>query len=331
MISIMRAIILFCILFGFLRAEEDVVIMGSGPAGLTAAIYAARSGLSTLVIEGDESGGQIALSYKVDNFPGFPDGISGEELGENMRKQAIKFGAKVQRSKVATVDMTNRPFVLKLENGKEVIAKSLIIATGASTKWLELPSETALIGRGVNSCAVCDAPIYAGKEVVVVGGGDAALEDALYLSHYAKKVTIVHRRGELRASEYLQSQVKQNKKINYVWNSVVKEIKDPLDEKVTGVMLHDVETKKDRFYSCDGVFVAIGHAPNTQIFRGKLDLDGNGYLVKKSSTTETAIEGVFVAGDVADPKYRQAVTAAASGSMAAIDAYEFIQKQKGKK
>ena len=331
MMFIMKTLILFCILLGSIHAEEDVVIMGSGPAGLTAAIYAARSGLSTLVIEGDESGGQIALSYKVDNFPGFPDGISGEELGEKMRAQAIKFGARIQSAKVANVDMTKKPFILNLEGGKQVTAKSLIIASGASTKWLELPSETALIGRGVNSCAVCDAPFFVGKEVVVVGGGDSALEDALYLANYASKVTIVHRSEHLRASPHLKGQADANKKIKFLLNSEIKEIKDPVNEKVTGVVLQDTETKKDRFFSCDGVFIAIGHAPNTQLFKGHLQLDQNGYIVTKPSSTDTGIEGVFAAGDVADPKYRQAITAAGSGSMAAIDAYHYLQEQKGKK
>ncbi len=327
----MHILLTALLLASSLPQEEDVVIMGSGPAGMTAAIYAARSGLSTLVIEGDETGGQIALSYKVDNFPGFPEGISGEELVENMRKQAFRFGARIQSSKVSSVDMSKRPFLLKLEGGKEIIAKSIIIASGASTKWLEIPSEAALIGKGVNSCAVCDAPFFIDKEVVVVGGGDSALEDALYLANYASKVTVIHRSENLRASKYLQEQVSLNQKIQYVWNATIDEIKDPINEKVTGVNLRDVETKKVRFFPCEGVFVAIGHAPNTQLFIGELDLDQAGYIVTKAHSTETAIEGVFAAGDVADPKYRQAITAAGSGSMAAIDAYQFIQKQKGKK
>ncbi len=312
-----------------LQALEDVVIIGSGPAGMTAAIYAARSGLSTLVIEGDETGGQIALSYKVDNFPGFPDGISGEDLIRNMREQARKFGAHIQSAKVACVDMTKRPFAIRLEDGVPIYAKSLIIASGASTKWLEIPSEAELIGRGVNSCVICDAPFFLGKEVIVVGGGDTALEDALYLASYASKVTIVHRRDALRASSYLQNQVKENKKIGFMWNSIVKEIKDPKEGKVTGVCIKNVKTKKDQFYSCDGVFIAIGHTPNTMLFKGKLKLDELGYIVTKSLTTETTIEGVFAAGDVTDSRYRQAITAAGSGSMAAIDAFRFIQEQKG--
>jgi thioredoxin reductase (NADPH) len=325
----MRLIILSLTLSVFLHSIEDVVIIGSGPAGMTAAIYAARSGLSTFVIEGDETGGQIALSYKVDNFPGFPDGISGEDLVRNMREQARKFGAHIQSAKVISVDMTKRPFVLKLEDETNLYAKSLIIASGASTKWLEIPSETELIGRGVNSCAICDAPFFIGKEVIVVGGGDTALEEALYLANYASKVTIVHRRENLRASSYLQSQVKANKKIRYMWNSIVKEIRDPKEGKVTGAYIENVKTKKDQFYSCDGVFIAIGHTPNTTLFKGKLNLDDLGYIVTKPATTETTIEGVFAAGDVTDSKYRQAITAAGSGSMAAIDAFRFIQEQKG--
>ncbi len=326
-----RTICLAFMLIASLPAEEDVVIMGSGPAGLTAAIYAARSGLSTLVIEGDEGGGQIALSYKVDNFPGFPEGISGEELGLKMRAQAIKFGARIQSSKVSEVDMSQRPFSLKLQDGKQIKAKSLIIATGAATKWLEIPSEAPLIGKGVNSCAVCDAPFFRGKEVAVVGGGDSALEDALYLANYASKVTVIHRRDQLRASPYLQNLAATNKKISYIWNSTIEEIKDPADDMVTGLNLQDTKTREMKFFPCDGLFVAIGHNPNTQLFRGKLGLDNEGFIQKSPSSTKTTIEGVFAAGDVSDPIYRQAITAAASGSMAAIDAYQFIQNEKGTK
>ena len=326
-----RTVCLAFMLIASLPAEEDVVIMGSGPAGLTAAIYAARSGLSTLVIEGDEGGGQIALSYKVDNFPGFPEGISGEQLGQKMQAQAIKFGARIQSSKVSEIDMTERPFSLKLQNGKTIKTKSLIIATGASTKWLRIPSEAPLIGKGVNSCAVCDAPFFRGKEVAVVGGGDSALQDALYLANYASKVTVIHRKDQLRASPYLQGLAAANSKIAYIWNATIEEIKDPADEMVTGLNLQDTQTKQMKFFPCDGLFVAIGHNPNTQLFRGKLDLDDEGFVKTKALSTKTTVKGVFAAGDVADPIYRQAITAAASGSMAAIDAYQFLQAEKGVK
>lgn len=324
-----KLIFLFFAICSFLHAIEDVVIIGSGPAGMTAAIYAARSGLKTLLVEGEESGGQIAFSYKIDNFPGFPDGISGEDLIKNMKMQARKFGAEIQSAKVVSIDVAKRPFLIRLEDETNLYAKSLIIASGAKARWLEIPSEAELIGRGVNCCAICDAPFFVEKEVFVVGGGDTALEEALYLANYASKVTIIHRRENLRASPFLQSQVRENKKIRFMWNCIVDEIMDPKKEKVTGAFIENLKTKEKKFYPCDGLFIAIGHTPNTTLFKGKLEIDELGYIVTKPMTTETTIDGVFAAGDVVDSKYKQAITAAASGSMAAMDAYTFIQKQKG--
>lgn len=316
------------LLFGSVFAEEkheQVVILGSGPAGLTAAIYTARAGLSTLVIEGGEPGGQITLSYQVDNFPGFPEGISGFDLAENMRLQAERFGAKIEPGKVIDVDLSQRPFKLTVDEDT-IITDTLIIASGASTRWLGLPSEQALIGKGVNSCAVCDGILYKGKEVFVIGGGDAALEDALFLSNYASKVTLVHRRDSFRGSKYLQDKVLENEKIKILWNQIVDEIADPEKEEVTGVWLQDVISNERKFYPTDGIFVAIGHNPNSELFKDKLEHSESGYLVSHPFSTKTNIPGIFVAGDVADAYYRQAVTAAGTGCMAAIDAYHFIKQ-----
>lgn len=312
-------------LFGNQKAEQTVVL-GSGPAGLTAAIYTSRAGLSTLVIEGEEPGGQIALSYTVENYPGFPEGIGGFELGEKMRTQAEKFGARFEQSKVIKADLTARPFKLTLEGGKEIQTESLIIATGASAKWLGLASEQALIGKGVGSCALCDGALYKDKEVVVVGGGDAAVEDAIYLSQYAKKVSIIHRRDELRASKVLQDQVQTKKNIEMILSSTIDEIKDPKNGEVTGVVIRDLKSDATQFFPCNGVFIAIGHKPNNELFKGQLKMTPTGYIEKKPTSTLTEIPGVFVAGDIADPKYRQAITAAGEGAKAGIDAFHFIQE-----
>ena len=305
---------------------EQVVIFGTGPAGLTAAVYSSRAGLSTLVIEGEEPGGQIALSYMVDNFPGFPQGVSGYELGQNMREQAQRFGTRIKSGKIVEADLSKRPFALKTDENEVILAETLIIASGASAKWLGLESEKALIGKGVSSCAVCDGALYKNKEVVVIGGGDTALEDALFLSKYASKVTVIHRRDTLKASKYLQDKAFKNKKIHFIWNTAVEEMGDSKTGIVTGVLLRDVITGKTAFYSCHGIFVAIGHKPNTEIFQGKLELDEAGQVVTKPFSTNTSVPGVFAAGDVADPHYRQAITAAGTGCMAGIDAYHFIQQ-----
>lgn len=308
-------------------SHENVVILGSGPAGLTAAIYTARAGLSTLIIDGEEPGGQIALSYHVENFPGFPEGVSGFELGEKMREQAIRFGTKIQDGKIISVDLTQNPFILKDDNDQTLLADVLIIASGASAKWLGLESEKAFIGNGVSSCAVCDGAMYKGQEVVVIGGGDTALEDALFLANYASKVTVVHRRDTLKASQYLQKRAFANEKIHFIWNAVVEEISDPRSGLISSVLLKNVVTQVKTEVPCTGVFVAIGHAPNTEIFKGQLELDEAGYILTEPGSTKTAIPGVFAAGDVVDTFYRQAITAAGTGCMAGIDAYHYLQEK----
>ncbi len=307
---------------------KEVVIIGGGPAGLTAGIYSARSGLSTLVIEGEELGGQIGLSYKVENYPGFPNGIGGVELCNQMREQMIKFGAKTFFGPVIDIDFSSRPFRLKLKNGKEVFAETLILATGSRTKWLGLSSETALMGKGVNSCAICDGFLYRGKEVIVVGGGDTALEDALYLSKFASKVTVIHRRESLRASNVLQKLAFNNPKIHFIYNSIVEEILDVTKGNVEGVLIKDVVTDERILYPCHGVFIAIGHIPNTDLVKEKLDLREDGTIFVQPYSTKTSVSGVFAAGDVTDPHYRQAIIAAGSGSMAAIDAFHYLQENK---
>ncbi len=326
----MRNILITCLFFisAFIvpiRAQQ-VVILGSGPSGLTAAIYASRAGLTTLVLEGNEPGGQIALSYMVENFPGFPQGISGFELVNNMREQALRFGTEIHTAHVVSVDLSKRPFILMLEDGNSIFADTLIIASGASAKWLGLETEQALIGKGVGSCAVCDGILFKGKEVYVVGGGDTALEDALFLAKYASRVHVVHRRDALKASKYLQERAFTHPKIHFVWNSVVVDIADPVQGKVTGVTLQNVVTGESEFRSCQGVFIAIGFKPNTDIFAGQLELTDEGLLLTQGHTTQTSVPGVFAAGDVADPHYRQAITAAGTGCMAGIDAYHFIQE-----
>lgn len=312
-------------LFGA-HQHEQVVILGTGPAGLTAAIYTARAGLSTLVIEGDEPGGQISLSYMVENFPGFPEGISGFDLGDKMREQAMRFGAKIKGGKIVHADLSQRPFLLKTEAGQSIFADALIIASGASAKWLGLESEKAFIGKGVSSCAVCDGFAYMDQEVVVVGGGDTAMEDALFLTNYASKVTVVHRKSTLKASKYLQDRAFANEKIHFIWDHIVEEIADPEKGEVSFVLLKNVKTEDRQKVACQGVFIAIGHAPNTELFKGQLELNDGGYLLTKNSTTCTNVPGVFAAGDAADTRYRQAATAAGTGCMAGIDAYHFIQE-----
>ena len=312
------------------QRQVQVAIIGSGPAGLTAAIYCSRAGLSTLVVEGEEPGGQISLSYMVENYPGFPEGVNGFELGAMMREQATRFGTTILGGKILKVDLHKKPFHLQMEKGNQITCDALIIASGASAKWLGLESEKAFIGNGVSSCAVCDGFLFQDQEVVVVGGGDTAMEDALFLANYASKVTVIHRSPALRASQYLQARAFANKKIHFFWNSVVEKIENPVKGKVTGVALRNTSTGERRQVPCQGVFIAIGHQPNTELFSGQLDLDGRGYLQTKHGTTETNIAGVFAAGDVADSRYRQAITAAGSGCMAAIDAYHFIQENHSK-
>jgi len=303
---------------------EKVVILGSGPAGLTAAIYTARAKLNPLVVEGAQPGGQLMITTEVENFPGFPEGVQGPELMDRLHKQAERFATRFVDSNVVGADLSVRPLKLSLENGETIAAETLIIATGASAKWLGLESETKLRGAGVSACATCDGFFFTGKEVVVIGGGDTAMEEANYLTHHASKVTVVHRRDELRASLYMQEAARRNPKVAFVWDSVVTEVLDVAQNRVTGVRLRNVKTGQESVYPCDGLFLAIGHKPNTEPFVGKLDLDSAGYIITAPRTTQTSVPGVFAAGDVADARYRQGVSAAGTGCMAAIDAERFL-------
>jgi len=300
----------------------NVIIIGSGCAGLTAAIYAARANLKPLVLDGHEPGGQLSLTTHVENFPGFPDGIMGPELIENMRKQAQKFGTEFKSGAVSEVDLSRRPF--RVTVGKETFeAKALIVAAGASARLLGLPEERGLIGHGVSTCATCDGYFFRGKPIAVVGGGDTAMEEANFLSRYASKVYLIHRRNEFRASKIMIDRAKANPRIEFVIPAVVDEIRAPKGL-VEGVRMHNPETKEARDLALDGVFVTIGHDPNTTVFKGKLEMDSNGYLLAKHGSL-TSTPGVFIAGDVQDHRYRQAVTAAGSGCMAAMDAEKFLE------
>jgi len=304
---------------------RDVVIIGSGPAGLAAAIYAARANLQPLIIRGLEAGGQLTLTTLVENYPGFPKGVQGPELIERMQKQAVEFGAEFMEGNVTRVDLSRRPFAVEV--GQERLeARTLIVASGASAKMLGLESERKLLGHGVSTCATCDGYFFRGKEVVVVGGGDTAAEEALFLTRYATQVSIIHRRDQLRASKIMQDRMFRNEKIKFIWNSVVADILDVDKGEVTGVKLRNVKTGEEMLKACDGVFLGIGHQPNTAIFRGQLEMDALGYLTTPEGT-KTSVPGVFAAGDVRDRVYRQAVTAAASGCMAAIDAEKFLEAE----
>jgi thioredoxin reductase (NADPH) len=301
---------------------RNVVILGSGPAGLTAAIYAARASLSPLVIAGAESGGQLMLTSDVENYPGFPEGIMGPELMAKFRDQAEKFGAEVIDEDATDVDFSQRPYTISTERGSYK-THSLIIATGASAIWLGLESETRLRGRGVSTCATCDGFFFRGKEIVVVGGGDTAVEEATFLTRFASKVTLVHRRDQLRASKIMQDRAFNDPKISFVWDSVVDEVVG--DDHVEAVKLRNVQTNQVSEFKTDGLFVAIGHKPNTDILKGKLDLNEKGYVqALDGSESLTRIEGVFVAGDVEDFHYRQAVTAAGAGCKAALEAERYL-------
>jgi thioredoxin reductase (NADPH) len=304
---------------------HKVVIIGSGCAGLTAAIYSARANLSPLVLEGREPGGQLSLTTHVENFPGFPDGILGPELIENMRKQAQKFGAQFKAGSVSEVDLTKRPFKIKV--GNEIYeTKSLIVAAGASARLLGLKGEKELIGRGLSTCATCDGYFFRGKPIAVVGGGDSAMEEANFLSRYASKVYLIHRRNEFRASKIMIDRAKANEKIEFVTPYVVEEILSS-EGLVSGVLLRHRQTGQKREIALDGMFVAIGHDPNSIVFRGQLEMDENGYLIARHGSL-TCVPGVFIAGDVQDHRYRQAVTAAGSGCMAAMDAEKFLEEHK---
>jgi len=304
---------------------RNVVIMGSGCAGLTAATYAARARLQPLVIRGPQAGGQLTLTTLVENFPGFPEGVQGPELIDRMQVQAAEFGTEFMEGHVTGVDLSRRPFVISL--GSETVeARALIVASGASAKMLGLESERRLLGHGVSTCATCDGYFFRGKEVVVVGGGDTAAEEALFLTRFAAQVNILHRRDQLRASRIMQDRLFRNQKINFIWDSVVVDILDVDRGEVTGVKLKNTKTGDETLKSCDGVFLGIGHSPNTSLFRGQLEMNEVGYLMTHDGS-KTNVPGVFAAGDVQDHIYRQAITAAGSGCMAAIDAERFLQAE----
>jgi thioredoxin reductase (NADPH) len=308
--------------------NTKVLIIGSGPAGDTAAIYAARANLAPIVLEGSPPnlpGGQLMLTTDIENFPGFEKGISGPELMDTMRAQAIRVGAEFISQSVSHVDFSSRPFAVKTDENEEFTADTVIISTGASAKWLALPSETALYSKGVSACATCDGFFFRGRDVLVVGGGDTALEEALYLSRLARNVTLIHRREALRGTAIMQRRLLETPNIKIIWNSVVTEVHDVALGKVTGVTLQNLTTDVLSFVPADGLFVAIGHKPNTDIFHGQLELDHLGYIITKPGTTLTSVPGVFAAGDVQDSVYRQAVTAAGTGCMAAIDAERFLE------
>ncbi|MBS1858282.1 MAG: thioredoxin-disulfide reductase [Acidobacteria bacterium] len=304
---------------------HNVVIMGSGCAGNTAAIYAARANLKPLVISGHEAGGQLSLTTLVENFPGFPEGINGPDLVENMKKQAMHFGAEYLHGAVIDTDLSQRPFRLNVE-GEWIETRTLIVATGASARWLGIESEQKLIGKGVSSCATCDGFFYRGRKIMVIGGGDSAMEEANFLSRFGSEVTLVHRREEFRAAKIMLARAHQNPKIKFLTNTVVEEVHDVSKGIVTGVRLRDVKAGRVWEQDVDGFFLAIGHIPNTKVFKGQIETDADGYILSKGGA-RTNIAGVFHAGDVQDRTYRQAITAAGAGCMAAIEVERFLEAE----
>jgi thioredoxin reductase (NADPH) len=303
----------------------DVIIIGSGPAGYTAALYAARANLSVLMFRGYESGGQLMLTSDVENYPGFEDAILGPDLMERMEKQARRFGAEMRDEDVIRLDTTARPFKVYPDGSDEpALARAIIISTGASARWLDLESETRLRGRGVSACATCDGFFFKGKDLAVIGGGDTALEEALFLTKYASHVTIIHRRDSLRASKIMQERAFKHPKISFIWDTVVEEVQG--QEAVEGLRLRNVKTGEESVLAVQGVFIAIGHTPNTDLFKGQIDMDAQGYIIPREHTM-TNVPGVFAAGDVTDHRYRQAVTAAGDGCRAAIDAERWLEAQ----
>lgn len=305
---------------------HKVLVIGTGPAGLTAAIYLARANLSPVVIEGLEPGGQLTTTTEVENFPGFPEGIMGPELMDNMRKQAERFGAQFRAGWVEKVDFSKRPFQVTLKGGEVLESESVIISTGASAKYLGIPGEQENVGRGVSTCATCDGFFFRGKKLIVVGGGDSAMEEANFLTRFATEVTIVHRREELRASKIMQDRARSNEKIHWALNRTPLEVVTDEDGvKVKGLKVRNNADGQEELLEADGVFVAIGHTPNTKFLGGAVETDAHGYIVVKPGTTETNVPGVFACGDVQDTRYRQAITAAGSGCMAAMDCEKFLE------
>ena len=304
--------------------HRRVLIVGSGPAGYTAAIYSARAGLEPLMLAGLNFGGQLMITTDVENFPGYPDGVTGPLMMDELQKQAERFGTKVLLEDATSVDFSSRPFEVSTD-GMDYTADAVIVATGASARWLGLDSEQRLLNNGVSACATCDGALFRNKPMAVVGGGDTAMEEALFLTRFATRVTVVHRRGELRASKVMQDRALANKKIEFAWHSEVDEILG--DEFVTGIRLRDVRDRSTREIDLEAVFIAIGHQPTTELFTGQLEMDDAAYLKVEAGTTRTTVEGVFACGDVADPSYRQAVTAAGTGCMAAIDSERWLAEQ----
>jgi thioredoxin reductase (NADPH) len=302
---------------------HDVIILGSGPAGLTAAVYTARANLSPLLIDGSQPGGQLTITTDVENFPGFPKGIMGPQLIQDMRAQAERFGTRFRPGHVTKVDLHDPPFRITIDDEATLETRTLIIATGASANLLGLPSESRLMGHGVSTCATCDGFFFRGKEIAVVGGGDSAVEEATFLTKFASKVTLIHRRDKLRASKIMQDRAMKNERISFQWNSALEEVLG--GDVVTGIRVRNVQTNRTEEIPLSGVFVAIGHTPNTRLFKGQIDMDEQGYIRALPYRSTTNIPGVFVAGDVQDSHYRQAITAAGSGCMAAIDAEQYLE------
>lgn len=307
--------------------STKVIIIGSGPAGYTAGIYAARAGLKPILVSGNQIGGQLTMTSTIENFPGFATPITGNELMDNMRQQAINSGVTIIDDKINEVDFINKPFVLSSENGNSYTAQSIIIATGSSAKWLNIESEKKYIGFGVSACATCDGFFYKNKTVAVIGGGNSAAEEALYLTNFASKVILIHRRDILRADSVMQKRLKENPKIFILYDSILKEIKgSEATKSVNEIIIKNVKTDNIQTLKVDGVFIAIGHKPNTDIFKEYLDLDETGYIITKPDSSQTNIAGVFAAGDVKDPRFRQAITAAGSGAIAAMEATKYLSE-----